>query len=418
MRIAVVLEVFPTPSERFIARELLALVGLGLDVRVFALARGHERLLADEPFRSLAERVTWLPHALSARAMAEKARVAVGRPGRLLRLVPAAVSSEMGDPRRLASLLPRLVWAPALARAAERSKAALIWAHFASLPGALGWMASRLAGLPFALSTHAWDIFVNRNLVAAQLEEAALVTTCSRAARDFLSSRYGEGAARAELAYHGLPAFADPAPRAPRTGRPFRVLAVGRLVPKKGFRHLVEAAALAPSGFELELAGDGPERQALAELSAERGVSGRVTMSGTLDSAGLVAAYARADIVAAPSVVNADGDRDGVPNSLLEAMAAGLPAVATDAGGLPEAVENGRTGLVVPQGDAGALAAAIARLEGDAALCARLSAGACSLLRERFSLEKNAAHLAGLLTRAAAGAAAAADAPGRAEQAP
>ena len=446
MVIAVVLETFPKASERFIARELSALTGLGLDLRVFALTRGPDALLAEEPFSGLAGRVRWLPGVLSAKAMAEKARIAVSRPARLLRLLPGAVSSEIRDPARLAALLPRLAWAPALARAAEKAGAGLIWAHFASLPGALGWMASRLAGVPFALSVHAWDIFVNKALVAAQLEEAQLVTACSAAARDFLRERYGASADKVELVYHGVPESGDagtrrrgdaerettnrgsadagpealkspgdssPCPRVPvspcprvsasprhvvsASPRPFRVLAVGRLVPKKGFRHLVEAAALSPGGFEVEFAGDGPERADLERLAAARRVSGRIRFSGELDGAGLAAAFARSDAVCAPSVVAPDGDRDGVPNSLLEAMAAGLPAVAADAGGLAEAVEDGRTGLLVPPADPGALAEAIERLEGDADLPRRLAAGAAELLRERFSLEKNAARLAGLL---------------------
>jgi hypothetical protein len=141
-------------------------------------------------------------------------------------------------------------------------------------------------------------------------------------------------------------------------------------------------------------------------LAAARRVEHRVTFSGELDGAGLAAAWARADAVSAPSVVTSDGDRDGVPNALLEAMAAGLPAVATDAGGLPEAVEDGRTGLAVPQADPPALAEAIERLERDRELAERLVAGAVELLRERFSLEKNAARLGELLR-------AAADQPGR-----
>jgi len=406
MRIAVVLETFPKRSERFIARELAALAGSGLDLRIFALARGDGAALAEEPFRRLADLVSWLPHVLSPRAVAEQSRMAVGRPGRLLRLVPDAVSSALGDPLRLAALLPRLAWAPALARAAEKAGAGLLWAHFASLPGALAWMAARLAALPFALSTHAWDVFVNRTLLAAQLAEARLVTACSRAALEHLRARWGPAAARVELVHHGLPAFPDPPRRPPKAGGKFRVLGIGRLVPKKGFRHLIEAAALAPGGFEVELVGEGPEREQLAGLAAARRVEHRVTFSGELDGAGLAAAWARADAVSAPSVVTSDGDRDGVPNALLEAMAAGLPAVATDAGGLPEAVEDGRTGLAVPQADPPALAEAIERLERDRALAERLVAGAAELLRERFSLEKNAARLAGLLR-------AAADQPGR-----
>ncbi|HOX05565.1 MAG TPA: glycosyltransferase [Planctomycetota bacterium] len=424
MVVAVVLETWPKASERFISRELAALAGLGLDLRIFAVARGPEGLLAEEPFAGLAGRVSWLPGALSARGLAGGAGAAAASPGRMLRLLPAAVSGELRDPVRLARLLPRMALAPALAREVRRAGAELLWAHFASLPGAVGWMASRLAGVPFALSVHAWDVFVNRALVAAQLEEARLVTACSRAAMEFLQRTYGPSAAKVELCYHGVPLpegndrhpalglrlaekqppavpkAESPKPQA-RPGCPFRVLAIGRLVPKKGFAYLIEAAALARGGFEVELAGDGPERGALEALAAARGLTERVTFSGEVGAVELSAACARADAVCAPSVVAPDGDRDGVPNSLLEAMACGLPAVAADAGGLGEAVEDGRSGLLVPPADPPALAAAIGRIAGDPPLAARLASGAGELLRERFSLERNVRRLAGLLAAAA-----------------
>jgi glycosyltransferase involved in cell wall biosynthesis len=400
MKVAVVLGVFPKRSERFLVRELLVLGRLGLELQVFALESGEAALLAEEPFRTLAPRVSYLPHFFSARALAAQARSAATRPGRLLKLAPAALGGSLADPRRMAALLPRLAWAPALARAVEGTDCRLVWAHFASLPGAVGWLAANLAGRPFALSCHAWDIFVNRALVAAQLAGARLVTACSRAALNHLRTHYGRAADGVELVYHGLPQPPVAGNRPPATGQPLRVLAAGRLVPKKGFRYLVEAAALSPGGFTLEIAGEGAERGALEKLIAARKLATRVGLLGELDEAGLRAACERADAFCAPSVVDADGDRDGVPNSLLEAMSAGLPAVAANAGGLSEAVVHGRSGLIVPPADPQALADAIERLGADGALRERLAAGARDLLRERFALDHNAAQLAGLLLAA------------------
>lgn len=400
MKIAVVLERFPKLSERFIARELAALAELGLDFHIFTLREGEARASGEEPFRSLESRVTRLPGWHSPAMLAAKLRHPLLSLRELL-LIPDYLASLPADPRRTLGAFLRSDWSSLLLRAAERAGCDLIWSQWASLPGAVGLGAAYMAGLPFALSCHAWDVFVNRALVAAQLRRARLVTVCSRAAREHLRELYGPAAGEVELVHHGMPSSSDaPAPRPERGDRPFRVLGAGRFVPKKGFHHLVAAAAL--GDFEVELMGDGPERKKLQSLVAERGLAGRVRFSGFADAAGLAAAFARADAIAAPSVVAPDGDRDGVPNVLLEASAAGLPVIASNAGGIPDFVEDGRTGLLVPPGEAAAIADAVKRLEADAELGARLVRGARELLGEKFSLEKNAARLAELL-RAAAG---------------
>ncbi len=400
MKIAVVLERFPKLSERFIARELAALAKLGLGFHIFTLGAGEARASGEEPFKSLESRVTRLPSWHSPAMLAAKLRHPLLSLRELL-LIPDYLASLPADPRRTLGAFLRSDWSAVLLRAAERAGCDLIWSQWASLPGAVGLGAAYMAGLPFALSCHAWDVFVNRALVGAQLRRARLVTTCSHAAREHLRKLYGPAADKVEMVHHGLPAPSDPPPPRPERGeRPFRVLGVGRFVAKKGFHHLVAAAGL--GNFEVELMGDGPESEKLRGLAAELGLSERVRFSDFAAAAGLAAAFARADAIAAPSVVAADGDRDGVPNVLLEASAAGLPVVASSTGGIPDFVEDGRTGLLVPPGGAAAIADAVDRLARDAELGARLVSGARELLGEKFSLEKNAARLAELL-RAAAG---------------
>ncbi len=399
MKIAVLLEAFPRLSERFIARELAALVEMGLDLHIFTFRAGQRDALGEEPFKSLAPRATRLPHYFSLDMLAAKLTHPL-LSLRELRIVPDYLASLPADPRRTLGAFYRSEWSSVLLRAMERAGCDFIWAQWASLPGAIGLGTAIMTGRPFALSCHAWDVFVNRALVRAQLERARLVTACSSAALNHLRELYGPLADKVELVHHGLPAPSGPHPPRPqRREGPWRVLGVGRLVAKKGFGHLIAAAAL--GSFEVEIMGEGPERGRLEGLAAGRGVAERVSFAGFAGAAGLAAAFRRADAIAAPSITAPDGDRDGVPNVLLEASAAGLPVIASDAGGIPDFVEDGRTGLLVPPGEAAAIADAVARLERDAELGPRLVRGARELLREKFSLEKNAARLAGLLRAAA-----------------
>ncbi len=399
MRVAAVLGQFPKLSERFLAREMAELVRGGLDLHVLSLERGDPALLGEEPFASLGPRSSALPPCWSPRMLAAKLRSPLESLREFL-LIPGYLRSLPDDPGRTLGAFIRNDWASLLLEAARREGCDLIWANWASLPGSVAWAASIMGKVPLALSCHAWDVFVNRALVRAQLKRAAVVTTCTRAAADHLREVYGADAGKVQVVRHGVRVpDAPPPPRTPPAGRPPRVLGLGRLVAKKGFRDLIAAA---PAGnFEVELIGDGPELDSLRAAAAARGAADRVQFRGQANAAGIEQAFERCDAICAPSVLAPDGDRDGVPNCLLEASLAGLPVIASDAGGLPEFAEDGRTALVVPAGDPRGIADAVGRLANEDGLAARLVSGARALIRERFDLEKNAARLAELLREAA-----------------
>jgi glycosyltransferase involved in cell wall biosynthesis len=403
LKVAAVLGEFPKLSERFIARELAELTRQGMDLHVFSLEKGDPELLEEEPFASCARRHSYLPHP---RRWIESHLV--GAPVRTARYVLETLRSLPADPRRTIAFALRNGWCSHLVEGMAQAEDALgtkfdlVWGLWASLPGAVAMVAADVMDLPFAVSCHAWDVFVNRALVRAQLRDAAAVTACTGAAANHLRNLYGADADKVRVVRHGVRIpDSPPPPRVPPPDRPLRVVGLGRLVPKKGFRYLVSAAA-AGGDFEVELVGEGPELDALRKLAAGTGATERVHFTGPANAAGLEAAFARCDAICAPSVVASDGDRDGVPNCLLEASLAGLPVIASDAGGLPEFAEDGRSALVFPAGDPAAIAESVRRLAAEEGLAARLVAGARELLRERFDLEKNAGELAGVL-RAAAG---------------
>ena len=171
---------------------------------------------------------------------------------------------------------------------------------------------------------------------------------------------------------------------------------VGTLHEVKGQRHLIEAAALlVERGIDLEITfiGDGPDRAELEARVAELGLGTRVTFAGQRRRAEVLERLAATDVLVAPSVPTAEGKREGLPVVLIEALAAGVPAVASDLSGIPELVETDVTGILVPPGDAPAIADALERLARDPALRARLAAGGRARVAAEFDLDANARRL-------------------------
>jgi len=377
MRVAYLVGTWPEPSETFLVREVAGLRAHGLDVRVLALAPGPDGAAADAGYRPDGrDGAAW-------RALAHRARRHPSDLGRLL-------SASLRTPRWLRHL-PTAAW---LAESA--ADADLVHAAWASLPAQVAWMSRHLGGPAYTVAGHAQDVFGPAGCCRAALVEARGLTVCNRAAWRRWAA---DPVLRARLAWHphGLPLAAWPV----RTGgseQPPVVLGVGRLVAKKGFTTLVRAMSRVP-GARLVLLGEGPERAVLAAQARELGVDAR--LAGRVAEAEVAAWLARASVLALPSRVAAGGDRDGLANVLLEAMASGVPVVTTAAGSAEDAVAHRRTGLIVPPDDPAALAAALRAVLAEPALAAALAARARRLVEQRYTLEVNTLRLARWLTAAA-----------------
>lgn len=230
---------------------------------------------------------------------------------------------------------------------------------------------SHRAGL--VVSLHGSDVFMARSSrmlgrsAAGVFDHAGAITACSRDLHE-KALELGAPPARTRTVPYGVdvhafrpdaPGVADVRARLGVGPETFLVLAVGRLVEKKGFAHLIEAAAKT-GGIQLVVAGEGDLRSALEQQAREQNAP--VRFAGALDRGTVAAAYAAADVVAVPSVVDAAGNVDGLPNTLLEGLASGRPVVASRVAGIPDVVDDDRNGLLVPPGDSGALAVALRRL--------------------------------------------------------
>lgn len=382
MRLAVVVDTFPRWSERFIARELAELARRGVDFSIFCLKAGTLPDAQDADFAGLDARRVVLPSCFMPKALAFKGDDALERRRRLAR-------KELGL-RGYA----KIQCAAALATLLREGQFTQVYAHFASLPSTVAWLAATDAGLPFALSVHARDVFVEPQLLREKLQDCARLFTCHARAYEHLRAEATPGQReKITLMRHGLPLAQFPfRERAAEHQRPVPViLAAGRFVPKKGFATLLDAAAdarLAAHDFRLVLLGEGPLEKKLRAQIQKRKLASKVEIHPPVAGAALRELYAQADLFVAPFETGNDGDSDGVPNTILEAFALVLPVLGTDAGGLGE-ILDARTGTVVAQKNPAALAdALLAFLEDPRPFYARTRAARARIERD-YDIRRN-----------------------------
>jgi glycosyltransferase involved in cell wall biosynthesis len=351
--LAIVLSGFPRRSETFALAELNALDERGMVAAIFSTKPGEEGL--QQP--------------LAARLQRRVHRLAPG---------DAAVQAEEA------------------AQALDGTRVSGVHAYFAHTPAAVGAELGRLLRVPCGFSAHARDA---RKVPRAELHDRARRSACVVACNADVAREFDGSGARVHVVPHGV----DLERFAPRTHLPstvFRLLAVGRLVEKKGFDVLLAAAATLQLPWHLRIIGDGPERDRLVEQAKVLGVAPRVTFCGAMTHDALPVEYSWADAVVVPSVRDRSGDRDGLPNVVLEAMASGAAIVATDAGDIRSAIHNGITGLIVAAGDSSALADRMNLLAHEVRLRAALGARARTTAEAHFDVVRCTERLASVLEAA------------------
>lgn len=386
--ITVVVSRFPKFTETFVVGEVVALEQLGWTVYIHPL-------LPPEPE----------PHQPDAKPLVERARY--GEPwgraswaalGRALRRQPASVAQVVGRLvrdtwRRPSFLIKDLVLLPRICAVAEDVVdlgVGHVHAHFATHAGFAAWSIRRLTGTPYSIVAHGSDVHRHQQMLATKVAEAEFVATVSGFNQAVIRSVCRpEDASRVVVVRLGidLERLVDGGGTPNVPASPPRVLCVGSLHEVKGQAYLVRALArLRGNGRDVEVVfvGDGPDRSMLVTLADDLGVSGAVEFVGPLPHGEVLDLYGTAALVVAPSVASSDGRKEGIPTVLLEAMAAGVPVIASDLAGVGELVRDDVTGLLTRPGDVESLAAAIERLLDDAELRCRLCSGAASLLREEF----------------------------------
>ncbi|RKY22577.1 MAG: colanic acid biosynthesis glycosyltransferase WcaL [Planctomycetota bacterium] len=398
-KVTYLLKKFPRLSETFILNELLALQGQGLELSVLS-----RREPDDEPrhpeLAGLGAPVDVLPSWRSLDPWSLLFGADVELREALATRLPGVLASfgAFGHPR-MPSLLAEAVYL--FGRCREQGVRHL-HVHFATDAAVVACLLEALGGPGYSLTLHAKDIYretVDPALLARLVGNSRFsVTVCDANVRH-ITQLLGEAAARRlRRHYNGIDVSAlSDAPTHPGARDAEHILAVGRLVPKKGFSYLLEAMSqLLPRrpGLRLTLVGDGDDRPALEARSAELGLSSVVTFTGARDQGEVRKLLSHATLMALPCVVAEDGNRDALPTVLLEALAAGLPVVSTPVTGIPEIVDDGRAGRLVPERDVAGLARALDELLSDADERGRLARAGRQRARQLFNMHSNASVLA------------------------
>jgi glycosyltransferase involved in cell wall biosynthesis len=282
-----------------------------------------------------------------------------------------------------------------LACEVRRKKINHLHAPFASEATTVARLAARLAGVTYSFTARAKDIFhesVQSEDLRRKLRDASGVVTISDFHLDYLRETYGSLADKVIRVYNGLDLeeFAYTEPR----DRPPLILAVGRLVEKKGFVDLVHACAILSErglDYRCRIIGAGVLKADLQERIEKVGLEDRINLVGPRPQNEVSEEMRNAAVLAMPCIVGDDGDRDGLPNVIQEALALGTPVVSTDVTGIPEVVRDGQTGLQVPQRDPHSLADALEQLLTDSDLRVSLARGARTLIEEEFNIHRNTA---------------------------
>ncbi len=399
--IAVILKGWPRLSETFIAREIEALEARGLTLSLWSLRHptdakrhpAHDRVAAP---------VTYLPEYLHQeplrvfRAWRKLRRTAGYRRALALYRADWTLDRTRNRTRRFGQALVLAAELPPEVKA--------LYAHFIHTPGSVARYASALTGLPFAVSAHARDIWTTPDWdLIAKLEDASFVTTCTADGHARLAALSPSNPPY--LGRHGLDLAGWPqAPaRPPRDGSdpadPVTILSVGRAVEKKGYPTLLKALAVLPAGLNWRFVhiGGGPLREALQKDAETLGISARIDWRGSLSEDGVRTALKNADLFTLTPEIAADGDRDGLPNVLVEAQSQSLAVVATPTGGVTELILDGETGLIAAAGDSAAIAAAIASLIADPARRAAMGRAGRARVQNDFSAAPTADWIADML---------------------
>lgn len=385
-RFAVVLKGYPRLSETFIAQELLALQERGHRFDIWSLRAPYDGGRTHPIHERIRARIDYLPEYL------HEAPLRVLRAWRAVRRLPGYRRARARWLRDLVrDRTPNRVrrWGQALVLAAELPReVAFLYAHFLHTPASVARYAALIRGLSWGVSAHAKDIWTTPAWEKREkLQEAAFCMSCTAAGAAHLRGLAPTG--RVELAYHGLDLgrFPPPPDGRPEDG-PFTLLSVGRIVAKKGYDDLLSALALLPEGLDWRLwhIGGGEMAGQVQAQAARLGLAERIEWRGKQAQDEVIAAMRAADLFVLPSKIAADGDRDGLPNVLMEAASQKLPILSTAVSAIPEFVTDGVHARLVPPGDPAALADAIHDLAASPATRRRYAEAAHERLLVEFGM--------------------------------
>jgi glycosyltransferase involved in cell wall biosynthesis len=409
-QIGYLLRSYPRLSQTFILNEILALEKIGVSIQIFALTNPNEKVVqmqvdqVQAPVHYLDEETQ--PRSLM-NMLTENAQVAwLHLKGYLHSLVYIAANRGIDDGYTASSRWEcflqavHLIYLLSLNERRTGKKIDHLHAHFAHDPALIAYLVHCIAGFPFSFTAHARDLYqVPEKVLTDRIDQARAVVTCCRANLDYLNQIAPSQQSKFSLIYHGvnLKDF-QPVPNLgaiPNPEYPL-ILSVGRLVEKKGFQDLLQALLLVKTrgeNFHCSIYGDGPLWEQLKGWIEEHGMTGQIRLMGDCTQQELISIYQNATLFILTPVQTEDGDRDGIPNVLVEAMAVGLPVITTAVAGIPELVDNDQNGLLYQSHDIDGISSGIIELLRNPDKRRQFGGAGSKKVREQFDVAQAAKRL-------------------------
>jgi colanic acid/amylovoran biosynthesis glycosyltransferase len=399
-RVAYVTTRFPSVTQTFVFREVLALERSGWEIQLHAFGRSSIPPHAHSEARGLMARCVYPSVSSVLRSQLWWLR---RRPRAYLNAWAFALRGHWPKARPLLTAMTVVPVAASFAREVERRGITHTHAHWATGPALAAALIARLTGGSYSFTAHAYDIQIDRTMLREKAAGAAFVATVSDLNRVSLDREFRGIPARVRVVHCGVDLSRFTRRSATPAGAPFVIVSVGALEKYKGQTHLLGAiAGLHREGYDVEahLVGDGPERPRLERRAKDLGIGPVVRFLGVLTGDALKRSLEQAHVFALPSIRLANGLTEGIPVALMEAMAVGVPVVASRVSAVHELVEDGVTGLLVPPGEDEALAAAIRRLLENPRSARRMADAGFQLIAAEFDLRRTTQELERLFTDA------------------
>jgi len=392
--ITYIIGTYPGLTTTFIDREVLALRSMGVQLRILSIRQPWTKLSAEQ--EALRKDVTYLLPVKWLSLMMSHLTYAITKPKRFFSTLIYLLTRPHPSFRARLMTLIHFVEGVYAAYLLRQKPGEHLHAHFIDRAATVALVMGRLLNIPYSVTAHASDIYVSPVLLREKLAGSKFVATCTGYNRNYLA-QFGRELFNHKLLciYHGLELERYPNEQRANPGYPI-ILSVGQLQERKGLGYLVEACRiLRDQGiqFECRIIGEGPMRPALEDQIRQFGLENFVRLLGALPHEEVIAQYQQATVFTLPAVLGKDGDRDGIPNVILEALSMELPVVSTLHSGIPEVVEEGVSGLLVPPENASALASALERVICDPEMRNAFGKAGRQIVADRFNPEKNVRRL-------------------------
>ena len=373
---AYILAEFPSQTETFILKEALYVNKL-MPLYIIALKKGKNKI-DNDVLAAFENRLIYIPQWWSWKILLQA----------MLNIVVLYQNLKLTGFKNVLNRTKALLMASFISRKIEKLQIQHIHSHFANYPTDIAMMISRLSGIPFSFSAHANDIYVNPIDLSEKITKATFVTTCTGYNKKWLDTiTTPSERSKIYLVYHGVDMNYWQFRQSKPVKQPTRILTIGRLIEKKGMIYLLEAISLLlQRGIftQLHIVGKGTEEARLKHYCRQFGLEQVVIFMGWQNPAQIKNLCIHSDIFILPSVLASNGDRDGIPNVILEAMSVGIPVISTPVSGIPEVIQNGFNGLLVSERNSKQLAEAISLLANDAVLRSSLVENAYKTIQKKF----------------------------------